>query len=47
LGDPALTTLDDGLNRMAEWAKNAGVRKSQRFRDIEILEKLPPVWLED
>lgn len=47
LGDPALTTLEDGLNRMAVWAKNAGVRKSQRFRDIEILEKLPPVWLED
>lgn len=41
------TPLIQGLERMAEWAKQAGVRKSSRFREIEILEKLPPVWLED
>jgi len=32
---------------MASWAKKAGVRKSQRFSEIEIHEKLPPVWLEE
>jgi UDP-glucose 4-epimerase len=40
-------SLHDGLHTMAAWAKNAGVRKSQRFKEIEITEKLPPVWLEE
>jgi UDP-glucose 4-epimerase len=40
-------TLDEGLARMATWARTAGTRKSERFKAIEILEKLPPVWLED
>jgi len=39
--------LYDGLKRMADWAKNAGIRKSSKFENIEILEKLPAVWLED
>jgi UDP-glucose 4-epimerase len=46
-GEVPLTSLEDGLNRMAQWAKNAGVRKSKHFGEIEILEKLPPIWLED
>ncbi|MGZ4054305.1 MAG: NAD-dependent epimerase/dehydratase family protein [Bacteroidia bacterium] len=41
------TSLEDGLTKMAEWAKVAGVRKSAKFSNIEIIEKLPPVWLED
>ena len=41
------TPLAQGLERMAEWAKQAGTRKSTRFSSIEILEKLPPVWLEE
>lgn len=47
LGDHPLTSLEDGLKRMAQWAKSAGVRKSKKFGEIEITEKLPPVWLED
>lgn len=47
LGDHPLTSLEDGLNRMATWARNAGVRKSKKFGEIEITEKLPPIWLED
>jgi UDP-glucose 4-epimerase len=39
--------LLDGLNKMSAWAKSAGIRKSSRFENIEILEKLPAVWLED
>jgi UDP-glucose 4-epimerase len=42
-----ITTLEHGLNLMAEWSRHAGIRKSQRFKNIEITEKLPPVWLED
>lgn len=40
-------SLDEGLKRMADWAKTAGIRKSERFKAIEITDKLPPVWLED
>jgi UDP-glucose 4-epimerase len=45
-GMNAATSLEEGLGKMADWAKKAGIRKSSRFRDIEITEKLPPVWLE-
>jgi UDP-glucose 4-epimerase len=46
-GEEKITSLEEGLKRMADWAKAAGVRKSQRFEAIEITEKLPPFWLED
>lgn len=41
------TSLKDGLQKMADWAKSAGIRKSTKFKNIEIIEKLPPFWLED
>ncbi len=40
-------TLEEGLKKMVAWAKSAGIRKSKKFEGIEIMEKLPPVWLED
>lgn len=40
-------TLREGLEKMADWARNAGSRKSGKFEGIEITEKLPKVWLED
>ena len=40
-------TLKEGLQRMADWAKTAGSRKSDKFNGIEITEKLPKIWLED
>jgi UDP-glucose 4-epimerase len=40
-------SLDEGLAKMAAWAQVAGVRKSARFKAIEITQKLPPLWLED
>lgn len=43
---PALG-LYDGLKKMSDWAKTAGIRKSPKFENIEITEKLPAVWLED
>jgi UDP-glucose 4-epimerase len=39
-------SLKDGLSLMAAWAKTAGIRESQKFKGIEITEKLPPIWLE-
>lgn len=41
------TSLAEGLQRMTLWAKTAGVRKSAKFKDIEVTEKLPAVWLEE
>ncbi|HMR81693.1 MAG TPA: NAD-dependent epimerase/dehydratase family protein [Niabella sp.] len=42
----SFTTLADGVKKMADWAIKAGARQSNTFSNIEILEKLPPVWLE-
>lgn len=41
------TTLREGLEKMVQWSKSAGIKKSEKFKNIEILEKLPPIWLED
>jgi UDP-glucose 4-epimerase len=38
--------LEEGIRKMTGWAKQAGIRKSSKFENIEILEKLPAVWLE-
>lgn len=40
------TSLAEGLKKMAEWALKTGAKKSATFSNIEILEKLPSVWLE-
>ena len=40
-------TLKEGITKMAEWAKVTGIKKSVRFENIEILDKIPPVWLEE
>jgi UDP-glucose 4-epimerase len=38
--------LEEGIHRMAEWAKKAGVRKSKKFENIEIFKNLPKSWME-
>lgn len=45
-GEYAKTGLTEGLKKMAEWAKGVGIKKSDKFGNIEITEKLPPIWLE-
>ena len=40
----ASITLEEGIRRMAEWAKAQGPRKSGPFGNIEIERKLPPSW---
>ena len=42
-----ITDLETGLSKMAAWAQKSGIRKSERFKAIEITEKLPRFWLED
>lgn len=39
--------LLEGLTNMAEWAKKSGIRKSTKFKNIELTENLPSIWLED
>ena len=46
-GDSGNTSLLDGLKKMKDWALKTGIKKSSRFENIEILEKLPSFWLED
>ncbi len=41
---PPETALDAGLRPMADWVKQAGVRRSSAFSQIEIEKELPEVW---
>lgn len=41
---PAVVELEEGVKRMAEWAKSVGARKSQEFKNIEIRKNLPEGW---
>ncbi len=43
-GEQPQTSLQAGLKKMAEWVRLHGSRKSNVFGEIEIEEKLPPVW---
>ena len=43
-GDTPPVTLEDGIRRMAEWARRVGARESKPFRDIEIRRNLPAKW---
>ena len=39
------TSLEEGIRRMAAWAKKAGIRSSSDFSNIEIPRNLPPSWV--
>lgn len=43
-GEPTGITLQEGIARMAKWAKAVGARQGQEFGNIEITEKLPDGW---
>jgi len=38
------TPLEEGINRMVEWTKRVGIRKTRKFKEIEIREGLPEGW---
>lgn len=40
-------SLEEGVRKMAEWVKKHGAKKTKDFKNIEITEKLPKVWLQD
>jgi UDP-glucose 4-epimerase len=37
-------SLEEGVARMAAWAKKAGARQGQPFEGIEVRKNLPPSW---
>jgi UDP-glucose 4-epimerase len=43
-GDPANVSLDVGVQRMVDWAKEHGPRASSKFENIEIERNLPSAW---
>jgi UDP-glucose 4-epimerase len=40
-------TLDEGLRRMAQWAKTRGPQDVRSFYRLETTKNLPPAWAED
>ena len=38
--------LEQGIGRMAEWARRHGARQSRKFDHIEVRRNLPPSWAE-
>ncbi|MCP4438037.1 MAG: NAD-dependent epimerase/dehydratase family protein [Aureispira sp.] len=47
IDDSKIVTLEEGIQKMADWAGNVGSRASGKFGNIEITEKVPSIWLED
>ena len=45
-GQQNYTSLEQGISKMAEWAKTVGSKQSKKFGNIEITKNLPPSWLE-
>ncbi len=43
-GNQPQTSLHEGVQKMADWAKIVGARKSSTFENIEITRNLPPSW---
>ncbi|MCX6803754.1 MAG: NAD-dependent epimerase/dehydratase family protein [Candidatus Diapherotrites archaeon] len=37
-------TIEEGIHYMAQWAKKEGPKINSKFSNIEITEKLPPIW---
>ncbi|MCL4294787.1 MAG: NAD-dependent epimerase/dehydratase family protein [Anaerolineae bacterium] len=44
LGQSGTVSLEEGVERMATWARRFGARQSQEFHNIEIRQELPPSW---
>lgn len=40
----AKTDLYEGVQKMANWVRKYGAKKTKNFGEIEIEEKLPPIW---
>ncbi|GJL52835.1 NAD-dependent epimerase/dehydratase family protein [Candidatus Nitrospira salsa] len=45
-GDAPKVSLDDGVLRMAAWAKKVGAKRGKTFEGVEILKNMPKSWQE-
>ncbi|NQU98275.1 NAD-dependent epimerase/dehydratase family protein [Candidatus Woesearchaeota archaeon] len=45
LGYKTKTSLEEGVKRMADWAKKIGSKKSRQFKNIEVTKNMPPSWV--
>src|SRR3954454_9101889 len=43
-GQEPTVSLEEGLRRMADWAREIGVREPVRIESVEVLRNLPPSW---
>jgi UDP-glucose 4-epimerase len=43
-GEEPSVPLEEGLRRMAQWARETGVRDPIRFESVEVLRNMPPSW---
>mgnify|MGYP000035069323 CR=1 FL=1 len=43
-GEQDYASLEEGIRKMADWAKAVGSRASSTFENIEISENLPSIW---
>jgi UDP-glucose 4-epimerase len=43
-GTDGAVSLDEGIKKMAAWAKVVGARKSQEFNNVEIRKNMPEGW---
>ncbi len=46
-GYTANVSLEEGVNRMAGWARSVGARRSKLFTGIEIMKSMPKSWQEE
>ncbi|MBI3520968.1 MAG: NAD-dependent epimerase/dehydratase family protein [Bacteroidetes bacterium] len=44
LNNANFVSLAEGVSKMSNWVKTVGARSSKYFSNIEIEEKLPPIW---
>ena len=43
-GDAPVVSLEDGIGRMALWAKKVGAKRGKTFEGVEILKNMPKSW---
>jgi len=43
-GETPTVPLEEGIRRMAEWARETGARDPIRFETVEVLRNMPPSW---
>jgi UDP-glucose 4-epimerase len=46
-GSSSETPLEEGLARMARWARSVNLRPSETFADLEVTKNMPPSWLKN